>query len=424
MKIIVLGAGLAGVTSAWYLSQAGHQVTVLDRNSQAADETSFANGGQISVSHPEPWANPGAPWQVLRWLGREDAPLLFRLRADREQWKFALRFLGQCLPSRTRKNTEAIANLAVYSRTQLQELRRTRGMKYDALERGILHLFFSSGPYRHAVKKAAHLLDYDIELKPCSPEECVRLEPALAHAQKRLAGGLYAEDDESGDARLFVLRLVELCTAAGVEFRFGTRIEKLEVFGGRIAGVHVREPQGRGRINGNAFVLAAGSFSAKLARSVGESLPIYPVKGYSATIELPEGVSAPFVSITDESHRIVMSRLGDRLRIAGTAELAGYDRSINAERCRSLLRQARELFPEAVPKDVKAEFWAGLRPATPSNLPIIGKSRYDNLYFNTGHGTLGWTLACGSAKALADIVDGKEPAVDFPFRLRRKNTEE
>jgi D-amino-acid dehydrogenase len=415
MKIIVLGAGLAGVTSAWYLSQAGHQVTVLERNSQAADETSFANGGQISVSHPEPWANPGAPWQVLRWLGREDAPLRFRLRHDREQWKFALRFLGQCLPSRTLRNTEAIANLAVYSRARLQELRRATGIQYDCLERGILHLFFAARPYHHAIKKAAQLLEYGITLTPRTPEECVAIEPALAGAQHLLAGGLYAKEDESGDAHLFVLQLTELCKRLGVEFRFGSRIEKLEAFGGRIAGVHVREFHGRGRINGDAFVLAAGSFSAKLARSVGEQLPIYPVKGYSATIALPEGVAAPHVSLTDEGHRIVMSRLGDRLRIAGMAELAGFDRSINTARCHAILRQARQLFPEAIPEHVKAECWAGLRPATPSNVPIIGRSRYSNLYFNTGHGTLGWTLSCGSASALADIVDGKVPGVAFPF---------
>ncbi|MDD5296046.1 MAG: D-amino acid dehydrogenase [Rhodocyclaceae bacterium] len=415
MKIIVLGAGLAGVTSAWYLAQAGHQVTVLERNPLAAEETSFANGGQISVSHPEPWANPGAPWQVLRWLGRDDAPLLFRLRYDPQQWKFALRFLGECRPARTRRNTEAVANLAVYSRARLQELRRSTGIAYDCLERGILHVFFASRAYRHAVKKAEHLLGYGIDLRPCPADECRVLEPALAGAQRQLAGGLYARDDESGDARLFVLGLVDLCRKAGVEFHFGTRIEKLEVFGKRIAGVHVRESHGRGRINGDAFVLAAGSFSPKLARTVGESLPIYPVKGYSATIALPEGVIAPHVSITDESHRIVMSRLGNRLRIAGTAELAGFDRSINPARCQAILRQARELFPDAIPPDVKAEYWAGLRPATPSNVPIIGKSRYENLFFNTGHGTLGWTLSCGSASALADIVDGRRPEVDFPF---------
>lgn len=415
MKIIILGAGLTGVTSAWYLSQAGHQVTVIERAEKPAEETSFANGGQISVSHPEPWANPGAPWQVLRWLGREDAPLLFRFRQDADQWKFALRFLRECGGKRTRRNTEAIARLAVYSREKLRALRHGENLEYDCRERGILHLFFASRLFHRAAHKAEHLADFGIELTPCSPEECLAIEPALAHVSHPLAGGLYAKDDESGDARLFTLRLAERCQEKGVKFMFNTRIEKLESFGNRVAGAHVREFHGRGRINGDAFVVCAGSFSSKIVRAQGIKLPIYPVKGYSVTVPLEAGVLAPTVSITHEAHRIVMSRLGDRLRIAGMAELTGFDRSINRTRCEVLLRQAREVFPDAIPDSVKPEFWAGLRPATPGNVPIIGRSRYENLYFNTGHGTLGWTLSCGSAAALADIIGGKRPEVEFPF---------
>ena len=415
MKIVVLGAGLSGVTAAWYLSQAGHQVTVLDRQARAGDETSFANGGQISVSHPEPWANPGAPWQVLRWLGRENAPLLFRFRADMAQWKFAFRFLAECSASRTHRNTEAIARLAVYSRESLRELRAATGIEYDCREKGILHLFFTGGSLSHAAKKAVGLRNFGIYLEALDRQGCLAVEPALAAYGGRLAGGLYARDDESGDAFKFVSSLTSLCQAAGVQFQFGTRIEKLESFGKRIAGVHVREISGlRGRINADAFVLAAGSFSPKLARSVGIDLPIYPVKGYSVTLPLPPGVLAPSVSITDETRRIVISRLGDRLRVAGTAELAGFDRSISPARCGAIQARARELFPEAVGQE-QGEFWAGLRPATPGGVPIIGRSRYDNLFFNTGHGTLGWTLACGSARALVDIVEGHPPELAFPF---------
>lgn len=415
MKIVVLGAGLTGITTAWYLTQAGHEVTVLERNERVAEETSFANGGQISVSHPEPWANPGAPWQVLRWLGRDDAPLLFRLRRDIEQWRFAFRFLRECRATRTARNTEAIARLAVYSRDCLHDLLRETRIEYDRLDRGILHLFFSEREYRHAVEKAAHLLEYGIELLPCSPEECVEQEPALSQGRLPIFGGLYAAEDESGDAHKFTVRLAELCMRAGVQFRFGCRIEKMEPFRQRIVGVHVRETQGRGRINGDAFVLCAGSYSGKLAQQINENLPIYPVKGYSVTVPLAPDVQAPYVSITDEARRIVMSRLGDRLRIAGTAELVGFDRSINKIRCTAILRQARDLFPKAIPANAQPEFWTGLRPATPGNVPIIGRGRYENFYFNTGHGTLGWTLCCGSARALVDIMAGKMPGVDFPF---------
>ena len=415
MKIVVLGAGLSGVTAAWYLSQAGHQVTVLDRQARAGEETSFANGGQISVSHPEPWANPGAPWQVLRSIGRENAPLLFRFRADLAQWKFALRFLSECRPGRTLENTDAIANLAVYSRAHLRELRAASGIEYDCREKGILHLFFNKHTLSHGVKKAEGLRHYGINLEVLDRDGCEAVEPALAAYQGALAGGLFAPDDESGDAFKFVSQLTELGRAAGVQFQFGTRIEKLESFGKRIAGVHVREVSGlRGRINADAFVLAAGSFSPKLAKSVGIELPIYPVKGYSVTIPLEPGGLAPVVSITDESRRIVMSCLGVRLRVAGTAELAGFDRSISKVRCEAIQARARELFPLAVGR-AKGEFWAGLRPATAGGVPLIGGTRYENLFLNTGHGTLGWTLACGSARALVDLVEGRQPEVAFPF---------
>lgn len=417
MKVVVLGAGLAGVSSAWYLAQAGHEVIVVDRQSRAGEETSFANGGQISVSHPEPWANPGAPWQVLRWLGREDAPLLFRFRMDAEQWKFALSFLAQCLPSRTRRNTEAIANLAVYSRSKLRELREKHEINYDARERGILHLFFNKGELSHAARKARTLKTYGIHLEPLSRYECQKVEPALASYPGNLDGGLYAPDDESGDAYKFVGELTRLCEASGVRFNFGSRIDKLESYERRIAGVHLRDEEGRrGRLNADVFVMALGSYSNDMMRSVGLRLPIYPVKGYSVTIPLAPGAVAPTVSITDESRRIVMSRLGERLRVAGTAELNGYDRNLTQSRCDAILKRAREIFPLAM-ADGEVEYWTGLRPATPSGVPLIGRSYYDNLYLNTGHGTLGWTLACGSGRALADIVDDRTPEVKFPFLL-------
>ncbi len=418
MHVIVLGAGLAGVTSAWYLRRAGHAVTVIDRQPAAGLETSYANGGQISVSHPEPWANPGAPAQVLRWLGREDAPLLFRPRLDWNQWSWGLRFLLECLPGRTRRNTVAIARLALYSRDALHALQAETGIEYDRLQKGILHLFFSPRESGLAGERAAQLHEFGIRAEVLDAAGCRAVEPALAHCRDTLQGGIHAPDDETGDALLFTQRLAELCRQTGAVFRYGLRVTSL-VSGNDGVGAAVAE-DGTGateRIGGDAFLVALGSFSRALARPCGDLLPIYPVKGYSVTLPLAAGAEAPSVSITDESRRIVCSRLGNRLRIAGTAELTGFDTSVNAARCEAILRRAQELFPR-IEAAGAAEFWAGLRPATPGNVPVIGRGSPGNLYYNTGHGTLGWTLACGSGRAIADIVAGKAPGVEFPFRAQ------
>ncbi|MBA3904203.1 MAG: amino acid dehydrogenase [Rhodocyclaceae bacterium] len=415
MHVIVLGAGLTGVTTAWYLRQAGHEVTVIDRQPAAGLETSFANGGQISVSHPEPWANPGAPAQVLRWLGREDAPLLFRPRADWRQWAWGLRFLVECLPGRTRRNTGAIANLALYSHTRLQALREATGIEYDHLGSGILHVFFEAREFARAELRATLLRGFGMRAEVLDASGCVAIEPALAHCRDTLAGGLYAPEDESGDAWKFTNRLAALCVENGASFRYDARIEALDVRGNRVTAASILDAgTGRDRIEGDAFIVALGSHSSLLLRSLGEELPIYPVKGYSVTLPLAPDAKAPQVSITDESRRIVCSRLGNRLRVAGTAELTGYDTAINHKRCEAILRRMRELFPQ-IEAAGEIEYWAGLRPATPSNVPIIGRVRCENLYCNTGHGTLGWTLACGSAQAVADIVSGHRPGVEFPF---------
>lgn len=417
MKILVLGAGLAGVTSAWYLARDGHRVTVVDRQPAAGLETSYANGGQISVSHPEPWANPGAPGQILRWLGREDAPLLFRLRADWRQWWWGAAFLRECLPGRTQRNTDAIARLGLYSRDQLRALREEAKLRYDYATGGILHVYFDADEAAHAPAKAALLQGYGMAAEVCSPARCIDIEPVLADSRDPVAGGLYAADDESGDAHGFIHGLALRCAEAGVEFLYGTRAEGWEMRAGRIAAVRCRSHDGAAAVlDADACVMALGSYSPLLAQRLGETLPIYPVKGYSVTVPLAPGSRAPSISLTDESRRIVCSRLGDRLRVAGTAELNGYDTTLNTVRCRAILARAQALFPHL--GDVSgAQFWTGLRPATPSNVPIIGRSRVPNLYYNTGHGTLGWTLACGSARALADIVAGRRPEPAFPFRL-------
>ncbi len=415
MKVVVLGAGVIGTTSAWYLALTGHEVMVVDRQPEAALETSFANGGQISVSHCEPWANPTAPYKILQWLGREDAPLLFRPQADPAQWLWSLRFLFECLPGRTRRNTEAAFVLALYSREQLRQLRRDTGIRYDSQTRGILHLYEEPREFERAKKQAELLRARGLEMEIKTPQECLAVEPALKGSTVRIAGGAYAASDESGDARTFAHNLAELCRSQGVSFRFKVSVKRLEAARGAIERVVIDDEEGiEESLRADAYVVALGSYSTLLLQPIGISVPVYPVKGYSITLPLEPGDDAPQVSITDHARKIVISRLGDRLRAAGTAEMNGYDTEMNEIRCQALLKRCFEWFPTAGRAE-RAQFWTGLRPATPSNLPLIGRSKYSNLFLNTGHGTLGWTLACGSGRALADIVNGRKPEPEFRF---------
>jgi D-amino-acid dehydrogenase len=414
MRVIVLGAGVVGTAAAWYLNRAGHEVTVIDRQPGAGLETSFANGGQISVSHAEPWANPSAPFKVLKWLFREDAPLLFRPRLDWAQLRWCLGFLHECWPARTRHNIIRIVNLGLYSRAMLRALRAETGIRYDHLERGILHFYTSRQEFDAAQEPARIMREFGCELEMKTPDECVAIEPALASARHLLVGGSMTPSDESGDAHLFTQRLAALCAARGVRYHYDTTILALEAAGGRIEGVRVRDRQGSRSMRADAYVLALGSYSAGLAAPLGIRLDIYPAKGYSVTMPVRDAARAYQVSLTDDEYKLVFSRLGDRLRIAGTCELNGYDTALNHVRCRAIVRRVEELFPGGGDTGA-AEFWTGLRPATPSNLPYIGGTRYPNLFLDTGHGTLGWTHACGSGRALADIVSGRRPEVDFEF---------
>ncbi|MDQ7972530.1 MAG: D-amino acid dehydrogenase [Rhodocyclaceae bacterium] len=420
MRVIVLGAGLLGTSSAYFLSQLGHDVTVVDRQATPGAETSFANGGQISVSHAEPWANPSAPLKVLQWLGKEDAPLLFRLRPDLRQWLWGLAFLRECTPARTRHNIEQIVRLGTYSRDTLQQLRRDTGIDYDQRTQGILHFYTTQKEFDAALAPAEQMRQLGCERRVISADEAVALEPALAHIRPQLAGATYTAEDESGDANRFTRELAKRAEAAGVQFRMGHTITALREVGGRIDHVEVTDTEGRfQRLSADAFVLAMGSFSPMLAAPLGVRLPIYPAKGYSVTMPVKDASMAHQVSLTDDEFKLVFSRLtgpnGDRLRIAGTAELNGYDRDLNAVRCEAIVRRVEQLFPGAG-DTTQAQFWTGLRPATPSNVPIIGRSKVPNLFLNTGHGTLGWTHACGSGKSIARIVTGLAPEVDFAFQ--------
>jgi D-amino-acid dehydrogenase len=412
VKVLVLGAGVVGVASAWYLAQAGHEVTVLDRNAAAGMETSFANGGQISASHAEPWAKPSVVPKILRWLGREDAPLLFRPRADWAQWAWGMRFLAECAPGRFERNCRALAGLAAYSRDSLRALRESLGIAYDHLARGILHFATNAEDFQVLAQSAEAVRALGVERRVLSASECLALEPALRESRDAVAGGVYTPQDESGDARLFTEELARLASQCGVAFRFNSSIQGIETLGGEVTALRLKE----GEAKADAYVVCLGSYSPLVLRPLGIRIPVYPLKGYSITLALgpAERGAAPSVSLTDEAHKIVISRLGDRLRAAGTAELTGYDTSINPVRCAAIAARVRELFP-GLGGITTHERWTGLRPATPNNVPIIGRTRLRNLYVNTGHGTLGWTLACGSGRALADLVSGREPEVPFRF---------
>jgi D-amino-acid dehydrogenase len=425
MKVIVLGAGLLGVTSAYFLRQQGHDVTVVDRQASPAAETSFANGGQISVSHAEPWANPSAPLKVLKWLGQEDAPLLFRIRADMRQWLWGLQFLRECTPARTRHNIAQIVRLGTYSRDTLQQLRREIGIAYDERTQGILHFYTSEKEFDGAEGPAAQMRALGCDRRVISADEAVRLEPALRHIRPQLAGATYTAEDESGDANRFARELVKRCEADGVQFLMSHTVTALREAGGVIDHVEATDAEGRfQRLRADTYVLAMGSLSPLYAQPLGISLPIYPAKGYSVTMPVKDAAMAHQVSLTDDEYKLVFSRLttpttatspgGDRLRIAGTAELNGYDRDLNRVRCEAIVKRVEQLFPGAGDAS-QAQFWTGLRPATPSNVPIIGRSKLPNLFLNTGHGTLGWTHSCGSGKSIARIVSGLKPEVDFAF---------
>ena len=415
MRVLVLGGGVIGVTAAWYLAEDGHDVTVVDRHPGAALETSFANGGQISASYAEPWANPDAPLKILMWLGQEDAPLLVRLRADWRQWKWGLAFLVECLPSRTRHNTIQCLNLALYSRTCLQALRSQTGIEYDHLERGILQFYTDAQEFEQGVEAAALMREFGCDRDIKTADDCVAIEPALAQCRERLAGGIFTATDESGDAQTFTTRLAERCASRGVQFRFGHTIDRLHADGDALTGVRVHDADGRLHLlAADAYVMALGSHSPLLLAPIGVPINVYPAKGYSATIKVGAHQGAPTVSLTDLAWKIVLTRLGDRLRVAGTAELNGWDRTLNPTRCEALTRRAFDLFPDAGERE-GVQYWSGLRPATPSNVPLIGPTRYRNLFLDTGHGTLGWTMACGSGRALADCIAGRKPAVDFVF---------
>ncbi|MDO9193418.1 MAG: D-amino acid dehydrogenase [Undibacterium sp.] len=419
MKVIVLGSGIIGTSSAWFLHKAGHDVTVIERQPGAAQETSFANGGQISVSHAEPWANPSAPLKVLKWIGKDDAPLLFRPRAELLQWLWGISFLRECTQKRTDDNIRQIVAISEYSRRTLQALRAETGIHYDCLTKGILHFYTDQKEFDISLPAAKLMRDLGCPRHSISAEEVIKLEPALASIRDKIVGGDFTATDESGDVYQFTHGLAQKSIDAGVDFQFNTTVTRLLTEGSgtsaKITGVEVIDGAGRHKVlHADAFIMAMGSFSQPLLKPLGINLMVYPGKGYSATYDITNPGAAPTISLTDDGYKLVVSRFGNRLRVAGTCEINGYSRELNTARCAAITRRTRELFPDACNYDTPT-YWAGLRPLTPSNVPYIGKTKYNNLFLNTGHGTLGWTMGAGSGRAIAEIVSGRLPEVDFKF---------
>jgi|TARA_R110000823_G_scaffold109785_2_gene229510 D-amino-acid dehydrogenase len=408
MHVVVLGAGVIGTTAAWYLLENGHQVTVIDRQHASAQETSFANGGQISACHATPWANSSTPKQILKWLGREEAPLLFRMRFDPKLFAWGLRFLRNCTDARAKENLEKALRVAVYSRDCLRQLRKDTGIDYDHRQQGILHICRDDDELTAVETATAQMRDFGLNRRVVSAEECYEIEPTLRHSKARIIGGSFTPDDESGDAQKFTSLLAEKCIERGAIFKFGTTITGLDHDQGRITSVRTDQ----GKISGDAFAVCLGSYSPFLTKPLGIHLPIYPCKGYSISIDTTGHDGAPQTALIDDSVKMVYARLGNRLRVAGTAELDGYSLRMSERRKQLIVDKAFELFPNSGDRS-KIEFWSGLRPVTPDSAPILGSTKYGNLFLNTGHGTLGWTMSCGSGKAIADLISHKHP--DIPL---------
>jgi D-amino-acid dehydrogenase len=410
--VIVLGAGVVGINTAYWNLRNGKSVCVIDRQPAAGLETSFANGGQVSVSHAEPWANPSAPFKVLKWLFRKDAPLLFRPRLDIHQWLWIAKFLVDCLPSRADRHTTDIVRLATESRTLIRETREREGFHYDERSKGILHFYRDAQEFEAAARVAELMRRHGCDREVIGVDRVIEIEPALADKRDEIAGATYTAADESGDALKYTQELARICERMGGVFRYSHQVTALHAdrASREVRGVEICGPDGYLTLRGRDIVVGLGCWSAPLLRPHGVRLNIYPAKGYSVTIPTNGSNTAPVTSLTDDELKLVYSNLGDRLRVAGTAELSGYTRNLDETRCQAILRSVKNLFPRAGNFE-RATFWSGLRPATPSNIPYVGRTRYRNLWLNTGHGTLGWTLGAGSGFRVANMIAAGEGPV-------------
>ena len=428
MKVIVLGAGIIGISTAWHLLERGHEVVVVERQADAAQEASFANGAQISVSYCEPWATKDTPFKALKWMLSAEAPLLFRpqwpLGKGFAQYTWGLQFLAQCNDAAFERNMQQLVALGRYSQAALKDVVSATGIDYARLEKGIAHFFSDQKSFDEAAGEAALMQKYGVDRHVVSREALLKIEPAYKNFAHRIAGGTYTPSDESGDARVFTQKLAQLCAQRGAQLLYNHDIERLNTLGHTVDSVTVRSAAtgAASVLRGDAVVVACGSYSAPLLRKVGVHIPVYPGKGYSATLRLLKPEAAPQVSCIDDDKKTAISRLGNTLRVAGTIEVGGYDLSLTSslaqKRCQMLIERIETVLPgvadtRTVAQGGQPNFWCGLRPATPTNIPLIGRTKLDKLWVNTGHGTLGWTHGAGSGKAMADLLSGDKPDMAF-----------
>lgn len=397
MKVLVLGSGIVGLTSAWYLAKAGFEVCVVDRQPSSGQETSFANAGQISYGYSSPWAAPGIPVKAIKWMASEHSPLIINPNLSPAMYQWMWQLFVNCDVTRYQTNKARMLTLANYSRQCLTELRAATNIQYQGRQQGTLQLFRQQQQIDALGDDMSVLRDSGTEFSLLTPQQCLEREPGLKSRRCDIAGGLLLPNDETGDCELFSQQLTALAKAAGVEFKFNTTINRLVYDNGVINGVVTDS----GLLTANNYVVALGSYSEALLKPMGLTLPVYPVKGYSMTVPLDDEKQAPLSTVMDESFKVAVTRFDDRIRVAGTAQLCGFDLSVAPKRTATLTKVFNDLFPQAGNIE-HASFWSGLRPMTPDGTPIIGKTTIDNLYTNTGHGTLGWTMACGSAKLLCD----------------------
>lgn len=407
MKVLILGSGVIGVTSAYYLARAGHDVTVVDRQPEPALETSFANAGEVSPGYSSPWAGPGVPVKAVKWLLMKHGPLVVRPKLDPVMWVWLLKMLRNCTSARYAVNKSRMIPIAEYSRDSLRDLRRDIGIQYDERTQGTLQLFRYQAQLDGTGEDIAVLKQYGVPFEVLSREGCIAVEPALAGVKEKFAGGLRLPQDETGDCHMFTQALAKHAEALGVRFMFNTGIDRIVTDGTRVSGVATSA----GMMQADAYVLALGSWSSRLVAPLGISLPVYPVKGYSITVPIKDASGAPESTVMDESYKVAITRLGNRIRVGGTAEISGFSTRLYDARRATLDHSLTDLFPRGGDLS-RATFWSGLRPMTPDGPPVIGPTQYANLHLNTGHGTLGWTMSCGSGRVLADMLSGRKPEVD------------
>ncbi|KVV37111.1 amino acid dehydrogenase [Burkholderia territorii] len=405
MRVVILGSGVVGVASAYYLARAGHEVTVIDREAGPALETSFANAGQISPGYAAPWAAPGVPLKAVKWMFEKHAPLAIRLDGTRFQLQWMWQMLRNCTAERYAVNKGRMVRLAEYSRDCLQALRADTGIQYEGRAGGTLQLFRTQQQLDGAAKDIAVLQEANVPFELLSPAELRNAEPALAAVSHKLTGGLRLPGDETGDCQLFTTRLAALAESLGVKFRYNTPIDALAIAGGKIAGVQC----GSETVRADAYVVALGSYSTNFISNL-MKIPVYPLKGYSITAPIVNEAAAPVSTVLDETYKIAITRFDQRIRVGGMAEIVGFDKNLRAARRETLEMCVNDLFPGGGDTS-KATFWTGLRPMTPDGTPIVGRTPVSNLFLNTGHGTLGWTMSCGSGQLLADLISGKKPAI-------------